>query len=354
MIEDRFGIKDEEYWFDPWPNRKVVQRALMQKGEEGLVLGAPASVALSLHADFPAAFIRVAKLTTFAKIPSRESVIIAAMEPNSNQLYARLALPWSPARPAAPAAGNPPAGRDSFSGDDSAMMSEGHTLDLAAWLGLPRARGEYLLSAILRDTVSNRCRMKLADSAGFDDPAVDDFVREYRASKLKPREVFPPAADPLTSYRRQENSPALPDEPGIALSVPRVQLFSSKTRCMVSGSFRLPIQAQRPGAPDLEAGAPANAPVETARVPIALLITGSTDATPQIVNLVIPSYEPVKTAAGRQQAVGHFSFDLCRIARLLTTPQTFFIYAFAGEVMTPAIPCAFVRLPEAEQDEAAA
>jgi hypothetical protein len=192
--------------------------------------------------------------------------------------------------------------------------------------------------------------MKLADSAGFDDPAVDDFVRDFRARKLKPREVFPGTSDPLTSYRRQENSPRLPDDPGIALSVPRVQLFTRKTRCMVAGSFRLPIQATHYGAADLEADAPANSPIETARVSVALLITGSTDAAPQIVNLVIPSYEPVKSVAGKTLAVGYFSFDLCRIANLLSTPQTFFIYAFSGEVMTPAIPCAFVRLPEAEQD----
>ena len=315
-----------------------------------MLLGAPATVALNRHSDLPVALIRVARLTTFGKIPTRESVVIAAMEPGSNELRARLALPMAARRPAP--AGGPPAGRDSFSGDDTAMMSEGHTIDLASRLGAPAARGEYLVVAILRDQVSNRCRMKLAESAGFDDPAVDDFVREYRQRKQKPREVFPAPEDWLPSYRRQDDSPPIPAESGIALSLPRVQLYSPKSRCVLAGSFRLPMQPQYAVKPDHGASLPANAPPETARLPISLLITGSTDAAPQIVKLVVPSHEPIKTVAGKPFALGYFSFDLCKLASLRTSPQTYFIYAFCGELMTPPALTAFVRLPEAERDEA--
>ena len=94
MIEDKFGLEDEEYWADPWRTRKALQRPLMQKGEEGMVLGAPGRVALNLHRDFPVALIRVARLTTFPKIPSRDTVIITALELGTNELRARLALPY--------------------------------------------------------------------------------------------------------------------------------------------------------------------------------------------------------------------------------------------------------------------
>jgi len=34
------------------------------------------------------------------------------------------------------------------------------------------------------------------------------------------------------------------------------------------------------------------------------------------------------------------------------TPQSYFIYAFSGEVMTSAVPTAFVRLPEEPEEDA--
>ena len=92
--------------------------------------------------------------------------------------------------------------------------------------------------------------------------------------------------------------------------------------------------------------------METARVPVSLLLTGSAEPTPQILKLTVPSYTPLESAGGHTIATGYFSLDLCRIANLLVTPQTYFIYAFSGEVMTSAVPTAFVRLPEEDMEAA--
>jgi hypothetical protein len=64
------------------------------------------------------------------------------------------------------------------------------------------------------------------------------------------------------------------------------------------------------------------------------------------VGYFIPSYEPLVSVHGRPVAVGYFEFDLCRLSNLLVTPQTWFIYAFSGEVMTAPVPAAFAKLPE--------
>ncbi len=398
MIKDLFGLKDEEYWSDPWRTRKELQRPLMQKGEEGLVLGAPASVALNQHRSFPVALVRVCKLATVARISSRSALILAVIDIETGELRARLALPDTGLAPGASRPARPAAGRDSFSDDDSAMVGEGHTVDLATHLSLPVSRGQYLVTAILLDQVSNRCRMKLVESAGYEDPVVDEFMREYRASRMKLQAVFPEAAPPLPSYLRLDNSPEIPAEPGIALSVTRVQAFVPGARCVVTASYRLAIQTQHvvkpvtggnelPGAlaqstgtpalgePAQTAGTPAadvfaqtaatpststpaqftappasSGPAQTARVPISLLLTGSADSRPRVVKLVVPCYEPLESVEGRMLAVGYFSVDLCRIADLLATPQTYFIYAFSGEVMTAAVPTAFARLPDMELD----
>src|SRR5438067_3765615 len=352
MIEDKFGLKDEEYWSGPWRTRQTLQRPLMLKGQEGMVLGAPATVALNQRQSFPVALIRVSKLTTLGKIPSRSTLIITTMDLGSNELRARLALPPLAREAGNSGRANAGSGRDSFSGDDTAMVAEAHTIDLASRVRLPAARGEYLVTAILFDQVSNRCRMKVSESAGYDDPAVDEFLQQYRARRLHTPKVFPKVGTPLPSYRRQDNSPAIPAELGVALSVTRVNVFAPGARCILTGSFRLPIRPQNIVKPVKAGTESAVVPEETAIIPISLLITGSADATPQIVKLVVPSYGPLESTAHQTIATGYFSFDLCGIANLLVAPQTHFIYAFSGEVMTAAVPTAFVRLPEEELDGA--
>jgi hypothetical protein len=353
MTEDKFDLRDDEYWSDPWRTRKTIQRPMMQKNQEGLVLGAPAIVPLNQRQNFPVALLRVGKLTTLGKIPSRPNVIITAMDLSTGELRARLALP-DVGRPSnGTASQKPPAGRDSFSADATAMVGEGHTIDLASRLQLPAARGEHLVTAILLDQVSNRCRMKLVESGGFEDPAVDDFLREYRASRLPPPAIFPEPALPLPSYRKQENSPASPVDPGLALSVTRVSVLAPNARCVLAGSYRLPIQPQHV-VKVVKFTRDANGQTiphpETAIVPITLLLTGSVEPEPKILRLAAPSYAPLESATGGTVATGYFSLDLCRLTNLLATPQTYFIYAFSGEAMTAAVPTAFVRLPEESLD----
>ena len=64
------------------------------------------------------------------------------------------------------------------------MISEGHTIDLARRLQLPASRGAYNVTAILLDQVSNQCRMKLVEAAGYEDPEVERFLREHLAAAL--------------------------------------------------------------------------------------------------------------------------------------------------------------------------
>lgn len=353
MIQDIFALRDDDYWTDPWRTRKPVQRALMQKGEEGLVLGAPATIALNEHTDFPAAIIRVCRLTTAAKVPSRPSLVIAAMDTDTWTLRAQLALP-SGGRPAARRAPAGEPARDSFSGDDSAMISEGHTVNLAARLGLPASRRAYLVNAILLDKVSNRSRMKVVESAGFEDAEVDVFLREYLARRAKPQPVFPAPGEPVPNYRVQPSSPAVPDEAGLTLVAPRVSVFAAGERCIVRGSFRLPILAHHRVKPGDNWHPPVAIPEEIARVPISLLVTGSVDAFPRVIRLVVPCYEPLIEGEEGMIAIGNFAVDLCSLPELQISPQTYFLYGFAGEVMTPAVPAAFAQLPaDALEPEAA-
>src|SRR5437763_3030840 len=129
-IENVFGISDEEFWSDPWRTRKAVQRPLLQKNQDGLLLGTPCTVALNQHSTFPAALIRVAGPATLGKIPSRPSMVITAFDLGTNELRAQLALSDTRRLRANSAPVKSAGGKDSFSEDASAMMSEGHSIDL--------------------------------------------------------------------------------------------------------------------------------------------------------------------------------------------------------------------------------
>lgn len=335
MIEDKFRLKDEEYWTDPWRTRREIQRPLMQKGIESFYIGAPQIVPLDRYSTLPVAVLRTRKLLSTDKIDFRKTAIITAIELNTYRLSAALAFP-SPAQ--RPANGVLRSGKkDSFSGDPTAMASEGSSIDLASLLQLPRDRGEYVVGLISLDRTSNRCRMKLVESAGYEDPAVDEFLQEYRARRVPPPMPFPQPGEWLSSFEKQDHSPAIPAEPGIAISIPRVSIFAANARCVLGGSFRVPIQPQHISKPPR---------LDVATVPVTLLITGSVEPEPRILRLFVPTYAPLESAGGRTFGVGYFSFDLCRMTNLLRTPQTWFIYAFAGEIMTAPIPAAFAKLPE--------
>ena len=351
MIEDKFNLKDEEYWTDPWRPRKALQRPLMRKKQEGLILGAPGTVALNQHEHFPVALIRVCKLTSVSKIPSRSTAIITAMSLDTYELRARLALPpGGRARRASSARrGSGGSKRDSFSGDDSAMISEGHTIDLARRLQLPASRGAYNVTAILLDQVSNQCRMKRVEAAGYEDPEVERFLRKNLAAALDTPAIWPEPVPGLSepTYRRQEESPRLPAEPGIALHIERVGFMRPSERRCLFGGFRLPIRPQHIVKPSEEKRGKKKRKPPTAVVPITLLLTGSVDPAPRLLQLAVPSYAPLETSGDETRATGYFTLDLCRMTDLMERPQTYFIYAFSGAVMVGPIPAAFVRLPVA-------
>jgi hypothetical protein len=345
MIKDEFGLRDEEYWTDPWRTRSDIQRPLLQKSLETFLIGAPQTVALNTYSTFPVAILRTRKLISTSKVDFRRAAIITAIELNTYRLSARQAFANSPqpsVRNSVPRSG----AKDSFANDTSAMAAEGSTIDLARLLGLPASRSAYLITLICLDKVSNRCGMKLVEAAGYEDPAVDEFLRQHLASRQAPPLIFPEPTETLPSYRREAASPAIPTEPGITLSVTRVNVFTPAARCVLSGSYRLPIQPQHAVKPAEFGNGEVTTPAATAIVPITLLLTGSVEPEPKVLRLSVPSYEPLQSAGDQEVAVGHFSLDLCRMANLLVTPQTFFIYAFSGEVMTAGVPTAFARLPE--------
>ena len=68
------------------------------------------------------------------------------------------------------------------------------------------------------------------------------------------------------------------------------------------------------------------------------------DAEPVALHLRVPSYDPVPALAEGETATltGHFALDLRRLTSLLTRPQTYAVWALAGEQLSPCVKMALV------------
>ncbi len=344
------NLADDAYWTDPWQTRKAVQRSLMQSGDEGFLIGAPSAVPLDRRDRFPVAVLYARKLNGGRGVNFRASAIITAMDLHTHALHAAPAF-GSRNRTSSPtAAGGASAKKapaDSFSNDDTAMVCEGHTIDLAKRLNIPHQRGEYIVHLVCLDQVSNGCPMKLVESAVYQDPAVDAYIAEQLESQPTPTRPVPTPGTPVPCYDARDNSPKIPAAAGIAMDIDRVTPIDEATSCIVRGSYRLPVRPQH--ILDHDDDSPSQAVGDysswTAMVPITLLLTGTVNAAPVTISLLVPTSHDLVPAGDGVHVTGHFAVDLCRLADLASTPQTYFVYAFSGPVMSGPTPAAFVEMP---------
>lgn len=326
-------MQDEEFWSNPWRTKKIVQRELMQKYEEAFVAATPAKVGLDVHRDFPAAVIRVFPVGSRAS-SFLGSTIVTAVNLYTGALSAALAFdaPATP-RPGPAANGGPPA-----------MIGEGYILNLADRLKLPAIHGDYLVTFICLDKISQRSRMKVVETVGYEDPAVEEFFKNHLAGQLGAPKISP---EPHSGsrwfpiYGERLDSPAIPSNSGINVSISRVNLMSADD-CILTASYRLPVAPHQI----------VTQRTETAIIPVTLLLTGSVEPAPQLLRLNVPSYKPLLSEGDQKFAIGHFTLDLFQMVNLKNAAQTFFIYAFAGPVMAGPIPTAFITIPAAESRSA--
>lgn len=319
------GLTDADYWDDPLKTRLQIENQLLDAERSVMVIGAPSKVAYQQRETLPMVFLRVGQQDPIARLPFRSTALVVAQDLSTNTTYANMAVTDDAIVP--PPYDGPPL---------EGMTGEAWVVDLREQLDLPWQRGELLVSVILRDTMSHRVRVKLG-KGGYEDPAVEQVLAED-ASKPQPAEIYPrPRKDDddgnsLPTYRKQPDSPELPSAIGINLAVPRVVSRNKNMRIAVHGSFRLRLlpRERAPGR------------IYSAVVPITLLATGSDVPNPYQFDLQVPVYEPVATVDGQAEVTGYFSIDLQSLANLDAVDQTFFVYAFSGELVTGPLPMALV------------
>jgi hypothetical protein len=317
--DDNFGLADEEFWSGPL---KPIEGPLPT---EGLSIAAPGVVPLERRETLPVVARRSTTLKESMVADFKRLALLHAVDVDANRLFTGFALD-----------------RDNaiFRDPDPALLArvapartlEPFLLEARARLDIPWRRSVLLLTATLRDKVSNRRRVELgAGTSSYRDPAVAEFLESQRGRKPPP-DPWPAPGDPLPSYRPMEGSPALPEKAGIAISGDRVTILEPGSGCVIRGSFRVPALKQDLVPPDLRLE-------HRALVAVHLVLTGADEPAPIAVSLRVPIYgevEPGTLAAGR------FAFDLLSLVSLPEQTQTYFLYAFSREVMAGPSPFAVV------------
>ena len=328
------GLRDEQFWSAPFATRDEVEGPLLAAGEEALIVDAPGRVVLEERQTLPLVVLRVAPLPRFAELDFRRHALVVAVELERNRV--RVAPALEPIENLALPE------QETVDPSSTARAAEAYLVDVRQRLALPWRPATHLLAVLLRDQVSERRRVRVEHSPGV---YVDPEAERYRRQELEragPPAPWPPPDDPLPHYLRGAGSPPLPDGPGIALDLPRLRVLGRDRRCVLHGSFRLPVLAHHrlPAERRREGGA-------RGVVPVTLVATGSRHAGPWVVDLVVPVSDAA--ADGGEPAAGYFHLDLLDHLEPGPAEQTLFVYAVSAEVLAGPWPVAFVHPVEPDR-----
>ena len=338
MAEQGFGLEAGEFWSDPFRTDLQVTRQLRRQGFSGVRLDAPPLVPVDQRQTLPVLALHFGTYKDVSETRYETNAVITAVDLDNNFVHAARAFApdLEPApKPSGPA-GRPPEG----------FSSKMYLVELRELYGLSWHPATYLVTMVMRERISNRVEVKLGRSpSAFRDVAVEDFLRMKRA-EMEPT-VYPAPGRPIPSYAPGDGVPAAPEEVGIRLDADRVTVLTKDARCILRGSYRLPVLPQetmnRPRT-SLNGGSK----LMTAAPAITLLVTGTDGASPALLRLNVPSSDPVEPGAEAPTVTGSFTIDLLQLRGMPREPQTYLLYAFSGRVLEGPASFALVspqRLP---------
>ena len=329
MSKSFFDLTGGEYWTAPWKNLKKIAWDAMVKGTPEFCIDGPEFVPLDERKTLPLLAFQSGTTADLAKTRLEELAVVTLVNLGENRLLAqRLPRPTAPPAPAAPAS--------------PGFACLEFKLELTELFNLPWERSSYVATVVIRDQATNRVLMQLGSSpTGYADPEVERFLEAQRAKK-PPRLLNPPAGAAIVRHGRHEGSVPPPGEAGIEMRVERVLVARPDASAWLEVGFRLPVSKTDVLPPPQTPSAEKDAHPVSALAVVSLLIFGSVSNLPRVFQLVVPSFEKVEGGADAPVARGEFAVDIAKLANLAKEPQTFFVYAFSGEVMAGPAVVAFV------------
>jgi hypothetical protein len=337
MEQGRFGMKDRDFFGDPEGGLAGGVRALMKEGFRGIALEAPRVVSPTERAQCPVLLAHVELARKLMQSPVNQHCVVVATDLLRHRTYAARAV-----LPRTPGTQNPPLELPS----PTQVSAQSVQVDLRDRLGLPWDRGELRVQVVSRGEVSNPVAIRLgAADDSYRDPVAEAFI-EAEWAKRPPPPIHPAPGVPFPSYAKTAESPAVPEEPYVSISAPRLVESRAGARVEVHGSFRVRSSSVQTVGPQHRASYGEPAPVGI--VAVALILTGSDGAGPEQVSLSVPVYG----AAEGGDHVGYFALDLAAQVSLLAHARTWFLYAACDDILVGPLPIAVVtpdQLPGASE-----
>jgi hypothetical protein len=317
------GLTDAEFFSSPLRSVDGVVEQMMDEGFAGLFVDGPAALSPGLQTELPIVGVRAAGTAENVRVPLDTAATLTVAHLESHDVFVTSLFPWKPTKP------RPPIPVE----DDGGRTYRQFLVDVRERIPtLPQQRGTLLITVLLFDQASNPVRVRV-QPPDIEDPEVDRFLEAHRRPGLAPA-IEPRPGQPIPSYVASERTPPVPSEPGISLRADRVTLLSPVARCMLYGSFllhaiRREILTPLPGRP-------------TAVVPVTLVLTSRSSVSPSVVRLGVPSYDPIDPRADRPLVRGTFELDLLELAGAPTIPESYALWALAGEVLSGPLRVALV------------
>jgi hypothetical protein len=270
-----FGLEGEEYWTSPRRNQREALAKLARMPDFGFVLDAPSEVDSTRHASIP---LLLAYADTKAHAHEvrigHEAKIVAVRLEDGEVLTGGLGL-RQPDIPASWAGSHQP-------------TSAVYLIDGARQLGIPGRGGTYLVTAVMREWISNRLVVRVSPVPA---PSV---VVGIESDPWPSGSVLPP-----------------PEGHGITLA--------ASAKGVVEGAFWLPMRD------------------EVAGIDLSLVVVtaGTTNlrADESGPAWVVPLRAPASERDAGGAKVGVFRLDLGRRGSTADPTRTHYVYAFAYEAM---------------------
>lgn len=324
-----FGLRDDDFWGDPFRTLDEVGDRLEREGFHGLVVDAPARVVLDGRRGLPLVGLHRVTFRDSRDQPAAEAVVVASRL-EDGRVWAGLLQPPEPADDAAPPA------EDDDEDPGEGTYTSNFSADLVEVLGVPRLPGTTLVCAVLlRGLASNQVRSAIVRSpADPVDPAVE-ALRAAEAEEERPERVDPEPGSPWPSYGAAAGAPEPPAAPGLTLAVaPRAP---ASGQVVLRGAWRLaarPRDLVRPRAD----GRPLDVkdPAATAVLPITLVLVGERVVGPYVIDLRVPSHDPAPPdgVVADRVVTGRFALDLMATRALRgRTRQRYHLYALSGDAL---------------------
>lgn len=325
-----------------------VGRKLLAGPKPALFLRVPRHVRLDTQRAVPAALWQADTFVGLARHPLLQRALAVIVDLRDGAVRVASLRPdgYVPPRPFPRGDGDSPAAEGA--------AAKSHYFDLVDQCSFPLRVGDYLVSVVLLDQHSNReaVSVRASDlSDAFHDPAVDALINAEYLRKGHPR-VWPLPTALTPSYAPRPDVPTPPDAAGIVMTAPRAVAQRPGTPWPLRGAWRLPLRPEdivRTPDATVEHMERRGFGRPTAVVPVSLLFTGADSPRDVLVQLGLPTFDPIDVANPPAEVTGCFSLDLQQTFEGKLEPQTYFVYAFSREVMAGPVQTALVaaeRLPE--------